>query len=94
MGAVSAVWSAGRGCGTFGARTHNGSRKDFLREQRSLLSQFLLFLLPDQCRHIVPNNICIYTHNTDTVQTVYELPSLPNNTAAKHFYTNLSGAKC
>ena len=39
---------------------------------------------------------CIYIHTqiSDTVQTVYELPLLPNNAAVKHFYTNRSGAKC
>ena len=37
---------------------------------------------------------CEYTHThthihtSDCVQTVYELPLLPNNTAVKHFYTN------
>jgi hypothetical protein len=36
----------------------------------------------------------VYTHISDTVQTVYEPPLLPNNTAVKHFYTNRSGAKC
>ena len=41
--------------------------------------------------------IIIYTQTmniSDTVQTVYELPLLPNNTAVKHTYTNRSGAKC
>ena len=39
--------------------------------------------------------ICIYiytyifTHISDSVQTVYELPLLPNSTAVKHFYTKL-----
>ena len=28
------------------------------------------------------------------VQTVYELPLLPNKTAMKNIYTNRSGAKC
>ena len=35
-----------------------------------------------------------YTHISDSVQTVYELPLLPNNTVVKHFCTNRSGAKC
>jgi len=69
---------------TFGTRAQNGTRY-------SLLSLFL-FLLPDQRLYIV-NNICIYTH-IDCVQTVYELPLLPNDTAVKHFYTVRSGAKC
>ena len=38
--------------------------------------------------------VCVYTHISDCVQTVYELPLLPNKTAVKHFYTNRSGAKC
>jgi len=29
-----------------------------------------------------------YAHISDFVQTVYELPLTPNNTAVKHFYTN------
>ena len=41
---------------------------------------------------------CIHTHThthiSDTVQTVHELPLLPNNTAVKHLYTNRSGTKC
>jgi len=48
--------------------------------------------MPDQ-RLLTVKNTCIYTHISDTVQTVYELPLLPNNTAVKHFYTNRSGAK-
>jgi len=32
-------------------------------------------------------------NTSDSVQTVYELPLLPNNTAVKYFYTNRSGAK-
>ena len=37
-------------------------------------------------------HVCTYTHIC--VQTVYELPLLPNNTALKHFYTDRSGVKC
>jgi hypothetical protein len=36
----------------------------------------------------------VYTHISACVQTVYELPLLPNNTAVKHFYTNRSCVKC
>ena len=43
---------------------------------------FCLFLLRDQLLYTV--RICVYTHISDAVQTVYELSSLPNNTAAKH----------
>jgi len=32
--------------------------------------------------------IYIYIYISDCVQTVYELPLLPNNTAVKHFYIN------
>jgi hypothetical protein len=35
-----------------------------------------------------------HTHISDSTETVYEFPLLPNNTAVKHFYTNRSGAKC
>ena len=48
---------------------------------------FLKFILPDQ-RLCIVNNMCAYVHICDCVQTVYELPSLPNNTAVKYFYTN------
>jgi len=56
---------------------------------------FLLFLIPDQCLNTAKNiYIYIYTHTPDCVQTVYELPSLPNNTALIYFYTSRSGGKC
>ena len=38
--------------------------------------------------------VYVQIHISDCVQTVYELPLLPNNTAVKHFYTNRSSAKC
>ena len=38
--------------------------------------------------------MCIYTHISDCVQTVYQLPSLPNNNTTQHIYTNQSGANC
>ena len=39
--------------------------------------------------------ICVqYIHISDCIQTVYEVPLLPNNTAVKHFYTNRSDVKC
>ena len=34
----------------------------------------------------------VYIYISDSVETVYELPLLPNNTAVKHFYTN--GERC
>jgi len=45
----------------------------------------ILFLLPDQ-RHGIVKNMCIYAQS-DCVETVYELPLLPNNAAVKHVYT-------
>ena len=38
--------------------------------------------------------MCVYTHISDCVQTVCELPLLPNNSVVLHIYTNRSGAKC
>jgi len=38
--------------------------------------------------------MCVHTHISDCIETVYGLPLLPNNTAAKRSYTNRSGAKC
>jgi len=38
--------------------------------------------------------VYIYLHAFYCVQTVYELPLLPNNTAVKHFNTNRNCAKC
>ena len=57
---------------------------------------FIYFVRPEfvysaQCLCIC---VCIYIYTSDTVQTVYKLPLLPNNTAVKHFYTNRSVAKC
>ena len=51
------------------------------------------FLLPDR-RLCIVKNTCLYTHTSDSVQTVYELPLLPNHSAVKHIYTDRSGAKC
>ena len=44
--------------------------------------------------HYETPRMYINTLISDSEQPVYELPSLPNNNAAKHFYTNRSGAKC
>jgi len=38
--------------------------------------------------------ICIYKHTADCVETVYELPLLPNNTARPTYTQIRSGAKC
>jgi len=60
--------------------------KYFLGTRNLLLSQFFHFFCPITvsifCR------ICLHIPISDTVQTVHELPLLPNNTALKHFYTN------
>jgi len=52
-----------------------------------------VLVLPDQLLCIV-KNMCVYTHMSDCVQTVYELPLLTNNSAVKHIYTNRGSAKC
>ena len=43
--------------------------------------------VPEHLHHIA-NNMCVYIDISDCVDSVYELPLLPNNTAVKHFYTN------
>jgi len=43
---------------------------------------FLLFLLPDQRRYIV-KNMCMHIQIYDFVETVYELPLIPNKTASE-----------
>ena len=53
----------------------------------SLLSLFFIsFARPASLYY--EEYVDIYTHISDCVETVYELPLLPNNTAVKHFYTN------
>ena len=49
---------------------------------------FFFFLLPDQRLHIL-KTMCVYKHISDCIETVYELPLLPNNTAVKHSDTIL-----
>ena len=73
-------------------RAH-GTRKEFLGTRHSLFCQFSILFLPDQRLYVVKNK-CIYTQISDRVQTIHELPLLPNNTAVKCFYTNWSDAKC
>ena len=65
--------------------------KDFLGTQHSLLSEFCFFCPTGISVLYI---LCVYIHTSDCVQTVYELPFLPNNTTVKHFYINRSGAKC
>ena len=51
-----------------------------------------------EVRSFPPGTLCIHTHThtyiSDIVQTVYELPLLPNNTAVKQIGKNRSDAKC
>ena len=51
----------------------------------------LSFLLSYQRLYIV-NNMCIYTDISDCVETVYELPLLPNNNTASETFLHKSGA--
>jgi hypothetical protein len=56
---------------------------------------YVTFSIPQRL-HTVKNiyvyiYIRTYIHIPDCVQTVYELPLLPNNTAVKYFYTNSGG---
>ena len=43
-------------------------------------------------KQVISSWTWVYMHISDCVQTAYELPSLPNNTAVKHFYTNRDGS--
>ena len=53
---------------------------------------------PSFCYSFCPTSVSMLcrttSHISDTVQTAYQLPLLPNNTAVRHLYTNRSGAKC
>ena len=70
-----------------------GTRKIFLtRAIHYSPNYFFLFLLPDQCLHIV-NNMCIYTHIADCIEIVYELPLLPNNTVSETFLHKLGAVR-
>ena len=69
-----------------------GIKTDFVGTLHSLL--FPIFFVPCPTSVTILWTLCVYTQITDTVQTVYELPLVPNNTAVKHFYTNRSGEKC
>jgi hypothetical protein len=68
------------------------ARVDFLGTRHSVLSKFLLFLLPGR-RLFVVKNVCVCIHISDCLKNVYELPLLPNNAAVIHFYTNRKVAK-
>jgi hypothetical protein len=78
----------------YGTRAKIGTRKDFLGNGFSFLSPvYLYFLCPTSVSMLW--RTCVSVHISDCVQTAYELPLLPNNPAAKHFYTNPErSAKC
>ena len=67
----------GQGWRISGTRGQNSTRN-------SLLSQISIFPWPasPDC------TMGVYTLISDCVQTVYELPLLPNSTAVEHYYTN------
>jgi hypothetical protein len=48
----------------------------------------ILFYLSCQTSVSTLWRTCVYIHISYYVQTVHELPLLPNNTVVKHFYTN------
>jgi hypothetical protein len=81
---------AGQGSRTYGTRVQNDAREDFLATRHSLLPQF--FARPES----LYSEECMYTHThiSDCLQTVYELPSPPNNTAVEHFDTNQERCEC
>jgi hypothetical protein len=61
-----------------------GMQNDFLGTKYSLLSQFFLFIWHDQPLYVV-KNMYVHIHTTDDIETVYELPLLPNNTVGETF---------
>jgi hypothetical protein len=48
----------------------------------------ILFISFARPASLILCRICLYIHMSDCIQTVYELPLLPINTAVKHFYIN------
>jgi hypothetical protein len=67
-----------------------GTWKDFLGMQHSLLSQFFISF----ARPMFPYfDISVYIYTSYCIETVYELPLLPNNTVSETFLHKLSGAK-
>jgi hypothetical protein len=79
-------------CRTYGTRTQNGTRKDFLDAQYSPLSNFFCYFFWPTCFAILWR-ICVYVctyiymyiylYISDCVESVYELPLIPNNTASE-----------
>ena len=53
----------------------------------TIFPNFFLLLVLDQRPRVVKNGSFIL-HISNCVDTVYELPFLPNKAAMKHFYTN------
>jgi hypothetical protein len=83
------AYSLEHGCRTYGTRAHHGTLKEFPNMQHSLLSHVLISFARPPSPHCAQ-----YIQMCDSVQTVYQLPLPPNNTAVKYFYINLSGTKC
>ena len=81
---VSCVRSQYWGCRANGTRAQNGTLKISLARGIHCCPK-CFFLLPNQHPYIV-KNMCSYTRIlSDCIETVYELPLLPNNTASETF---------
>ena len=66
-----------------------GKLKDIHATWYPLLAQFLFYLFfPTSVSILLRIVVCIYMyiHISDCVETVYELPLLPNNTASETFF--------
>jgi len=78
-----------QGSRTYGTRTQNGTREDFLGTRYTLLSiSFISYIR--QASLYCEQYVCMYTHISYCVQTANKYPWLPNNMIPrlKHFYTN------
>ena len=71
------IWSR-TGLGNRFTRSQNGTR-------HSLLSQSSFIYLPDQRLFFFLWRIYVYIRISDSIETVYELPLLPNNTRSETF---------
>ena len=77
---------------TCGMRAQNGMREDLLGSRNSLLSQiFISFARPTS--QYCEEYVYVSTHLSDCVETVYELPLLPNNTVSGTFLHKLGAAR-
>ena len=102
IGRTYSAVSLGQGWRTYSAGAQNCTRKTSLARGIQCSPIFFLFLLPDRRLYIVTNVcvracvcVCVYTHIPDCVQTVYDLPSLPNDTASETFFTQTGrNTKC